>query len=68
MIPTCGHTHSQEGNKEIRQRITIKNCDSDTTPLYWEKKKLTMTVWIEVTMRKNYNNDLNLINDTGVRV
>ena len=33
------------------QKITINNVDGETTPLFWEKNKLTVTGLLEVTMR-----------------
>ena len=46
-----GHTHGQWVKNNIYIYIKVNNCDCETTPLYWEKNKLTVTGWLEVTMR-----------------
>ena len=50
-IRMSGHTHGQWGNQKKNQKITINNGNGETTPLCWEKNKLTLTGWLEVTKR-----------------
>ena len=45
-----GNTRQRGGNIEIWQK-EINNGDGDTTPFWWEKKKLTVIVLLEATMK-----------------
>ena len=46
-----GWSHSWAMRKPKKnQKITINNVDGEKTPLCWDKKKLAMTGWLEVTM------------------
>ena len=40
-----------EENKVKRQKITINDGDGDTMTLLWEKKKITITGWLEAATR-----------------
>ena len=44
--------------KKINKSIKINNDDGETTPLCWEKIKLTKTGWLDVTIRTK-NNKMN---------
>ena len=40
-----------EETKKNNQKTKINNNDGETTPLFWEKNKLTVTGWPEVKTR-----------------
>ena len=46
-----GHNHSKGGKQKNNQKITINNSDGETTPLFWEKNKFTVTRSLEIIKR-----------------